>query len=278
MNTDKPENKYTFGLTLSGGGARGIGHIGVLAALEKYGIVPDVISGTSMGALVGMLYAAGIAPKEILEMIMSSSLYELVNWQVPHSGLVNIKGVRKMLKKYIQEDDFSVLKKSFYCAVSNLNSGKLEIKSEGELFKWVMASISVPVILKPQFIDGNTYVDGGLLNNLPTGPVRKKCKFLIGVNVNYNGYEEKVDGLQFIAERCFRLAIAKNITEGIEDTDLMIQPPETSTFSTFAFDKAEEIYKIGFDYAEKRILEELDSGKLNDLLGRKSAETESKGD
>ena len=262
MNSEKQQDKYKFGLTLSGGGARGIGHIGVLEALEKYGIVPGIISGTSMGALVGVLYAAGHSPKEILKLITSSSIYELVNLHVPFSGLINVSGVRKMLKKYIGEDDFSALEKPFYCAVTNLNSGKLEIKSEGELFKWVMASISVPVILKPQIIDGNTYVDGGLLNNLPTGPVREKCQFLIGVNVNYNGHEEKVEGLQAIAERCFRLAIAKNIMEGIEDTDLMIQPRETSTFSTFAFNKAEEIYKIGFDYAEKIISEKPDLLKL----------------
>lgn len=259
MNSLKKQKKYKIGLTLSGGGARGIGHIGVLEALEKYGIVPDIISGTSMGALVGVLYSSGHSPKEILNLITSSSLYKLVNWHIPFSGLVNIQGVKTMLKKHIGDDDFKALEKPFYCAVSNLNSGKLEIKSEGELFKWVMASISVPVILKPQIIDGNTYVDGGLLNNLPTGPVRDKCEFLIGVNVNFNGQEEKVEGLQAIAERCFRLAIAKNIMEGIEDTDFMVQPPETSTYSTFAFNKAEEIYKIGFDYAEKRILEELDS-------------------
>lgn len=270
MNSNSQQEKYKLGLTLSGGGARGIAHIGVLEALEKYGIVPGIISGTSMGALVGVFYAAGYSPKEILNLITSSSLYEVVNWHVPFSGLVNIKGVVKILQKHVGQDDFSALKKPFYCAVSNLNSGKLEIKSKGELFKWVMASISVPVILKPQIIDGNTYVDGGLLNNLPTAPIRDKCEFLIGVNVNYNEHEEKVEGMQSVAERCFRLAIAKNIMGGIEDTDFMIQPPEVSTFSTFAFNKAEEIYKIGFECAEKRILEEWDSNKLGILSDRNS--------
>lgn len=255
----KKRNIATFGIALSGGGARGIAHIGVLDALEKYGISPDVVSGTSMGAIVGVFYAAGFEPPEILEIVASRKFHKVVNWHLPLSGLVDIDNVLKMMKERIKEDDFSALKKPFHCVVANLNSGDIEVKSEGKLFQWVMASISIPVIFEPRIIDGQTYVDGGLMDNLPARAIRDKCKMLIGVNVNHNGPEEKVEGLKTIAERCFRLGIAKNITESIRICDFLIEPPRTRAYSTFAFNKAKEIYKIGFDFAEKSIINAFDS-------------------
>lgn len=269
----KKSSSATFGIALSGGGARGIAHIGVLGALEKYGISPGVISGTSMGAVVGVFYAAGFEPPEILEIISSRKFHKVVNWHLPLSGLVDIDNVLNIMKERIDVDDFAALKKPFYCVVANLNSGDVEVKSEGKLFQWVMASISIPVIFEPRIIDGQTYVDGGLLDNLPARAIRNQCKMLIGVNVNHNGPEEKVEGLKTIAERCFRLGIAQNITEGVAMCDFLIEPPKTREYSTFAFNKAKEIYQVGFDYAEKSIIDAFDSvdiGKIAEAMKNSS--------
>lgn len=257
---------YKFGIALSGGGARGILHLGVLEALQKYGIHPEIISGTSMGALIGVFYASGMEPMQILEVVKSGKLHRMINWKLPSNGLLDINKARNLLEKHIPADDFSCLKKPFYCTVSNLNEGTTEIKSSGKLFQWVLASASIPVIFEPQVIDGITYVDGGLFNNLPSASIRDQCRYLIGVHVNRNIPEENISGLQAIAERTFRLVFALNVKESMALCDFVIDPPQTRLYNTFDFGKADELFKIGFDETERRILEVADFIDLNSIL------------
>ncbi len=94
-----PEKKYHIGLVLSGGGARGFAHLGVLKALNDAGIYPDVIAGTSAGALVGVLYADGYTPDEILKMMNASSSLHYVRPTVPREGLLQISGIERILKR-----------------------------------------------------------------------------------------------------------------------------------------------------------------------------------
>jgi NTE family protein len=266
MNIHLTENSnIRFGIALSGGGARGIAHIGVLEALEKYGIKPKIISGTSIGAVVGVFYAAGYSPKEILEIVASRKFHKLINWHMPLSGLIDMDKVLHVMEEMIKADNFSALTMPFYCAVTNLNSGLVEIKSEGKLFQWVLASASIPVVFEPQIIDGQTYVDGGLLNNLPAECIRDKCQVLIGVHVNHNGPEEEVKGLMSVAERCFRLGIAQNVEDSKKRCDFVIEPPQTRDYTTFNFNKAEEIYEVGFRETEKQILHAFDSIELEKI-------------
>jgi NTE family protein len=255
-----------FGIALSGGGARGILHIGVLEALRKYGINPGIISGTSAGALVGVFYAAGLEPLHILDLVKGSKMHKMIKWKFPSSGLFDMKKVQSLLEQHIPEDNFSALKFPFYCSVTNLNTGLPEIKNSGKLFQWVLASASIPVIFEPQVIDGTTYVDGGIFENLPVNCIRKQCRFLIGVHVNHNGPEENISGFRAIAERTFRLAIAKNVEESLNVCDFVIDPPQTRLFNTFDFDNADDIFRIGFDETEKRILELIDSVDLEQVV------------
>lgn len=264
---------YKFGIALSGGGARGIVHIGVLEALHKYGIRPEIVSGASAGALVGAFYASGMEPLEILEVVKSNKMVKMFKWQLPSNGLIDIKKIVSLLETCIGSDDFASLKKPFYCSVVNLNSGQSEIKSEGKLFQWVLASASIPVIFEPQIIDGTTYVDGGLLNNLPVDCIRDQCRILIGVHVNHNGPEESISGIKAIAERTLRLAMGQNVRESLSKCDFVIDPPETRKFNTFDFKKADEIFKIGFEETEKRILQMFDSIDLNQVVQEKANRT-----
>jgi NTE family protein len=131
-----------------------------------------------------------------------------------------------------------------------------------------MASASIPVVFEPQIIDGQTYVDGGLLNNLPAVAIREKCQVLIGVHVNHNGPEEEVKGLKAIAERAFRLGIAQNVEDSKRICDFVIEPPEARNYSTFAFNKVEEIYQVGYDTTVKQIMklfEDIDLEKVREL-------------
>lgn len=264
---------FKFGIALSGGGARGIVHIGVLEALHKYGIKPEIISGASAGALVGVFYAAGMEPLEILELVKSNKLVKMFKWQLPSSGLFDINKMLSLLEANIPGDDFSCLKKPFYCSVVNLNSGHSEIKSEGKLFQWVLASASIPVIFEPQIIDGTTYVDGGLLNNLPVDCIRDQCRILIGVHVNHNGPEEKIEGIKAVAERTLRLAMGQNVRDSLTKCDFVIDPPETRKYNTFDFKKADEIFRIGYEETERRILEMFESIDIQQVVSEQNKRT-----
>jgi NTE family protein len=257
---------YKFGISLSGGGARGIVHIGVLEALQKHGIRPDIISGASAGALVGVFYAAGMEPLKILELVKSNKMVKMFKWQMPSNGLIDISKISSLLEQNIEHDDFSRLGKPFYCSVVNLNSGLSEIKSEGKLFQWVVASASIPIIFEPQVINGNSYVDGGLLNNLPVDCIRDQCQILLGVHVNHNGPEDSISGLKAVAERTFRLAMSENVMGSLAKCDFVIDPPATQKFNTFDFNKADELFRIGFDETEKRIPEMLELIGLKNVI------------
>lgn len=244
-------SKYKLGIALSGGGARGIAHLGVLDALLKHGVNPDVVAGASIGAIVGCLWTAGLEPKYILKEIKKESLSKFISWKLPGDGFFDLEYMEELLGKHVKRNDFSALKKPFFVSVSNLNSGKSEIISKGKLFEYVIASASIPIVFKPRVINKKTYVDGGLLNNLPVLAINKICRKVIGVHVNHSGPLEKVSGVKEIAERCLRLAVESNIHENIKASDVFIQPIGVKKFNTFDFRKADEIYQIGFDSTEE---------------------------
>ncbi len=132
MKTEIPE----YGIVLSGGGARGLAHIGVLAALEDHGISPGIISGSSMGAVVGTLYAAGVSIDEMLKIADDKRLRNIFNWSIPkRGGMLSLKLLMQVLEAHIPEDSFRSLTKKLFITVSNISSGHVEVFSDGPLFQ-----------------------------------------------------------------------------------------------------------------------------------------------
>ena len=124
---------HQVGIALSGGGTRGVVHIGVLQALEEHGIFPSIISGTSAGSIVGAMYAHGYSPAEILAIASERSLIWMFSLRLPNKGFVRHTFLRKMLNRYVTEKTFEELQKPLYVAIANLNSGKTEIMSSNPL-------------------------------------------------------------------------------------------------------------------------------------------------
>jgi NTE family protein len=248
-------SKYKLGIVLSGGGARGIAHLGVLDALQKHGIEPDVVSGSSIGAIVGCFYTAGLEPNFILEEIKKEKFTRFFSWSLPLNGFLDLDYMHAWFSKHVSEDNFNALKKPFFISVTNLNSGKNEIISEGPLFDFVIASSTIPLIFKPRIINDNMYADGGILNNMPAIAIRDICETVIGVNINHSGPLKKIHGMKEIVERSLRLVIESNIKENMSVCDIMIQPEKMKGISTFEFRRADEIYQIGFDATEEMIPE-----------------------
>jgi NTE family protein len=241
------ETIYNTGLVLSGGGARGFAHLGVIQALNENNIFPDVISGTSAGAIAGVLYADGYTPKEIMGILNSTSRLHFMRPTVPREGLFRISGIIRILKEHLRAKTFADLRIPLFVCATDLHNGKAVYFSEGELIDPIIASASIPVIFKPVVINNIHYVDGGVLDNLPVRPLEKSCKFIIGSFVNPTGSEENFSNLSRIAVRIFMLNIAKEVALKADKFDLFIAPPQLKDYKILDPEKAEEVYKIGYN-------------------------------
>jgi NTE family protein len=261
------DKQYKTGLVLSGGGARGFAHLGVIKALNETGIYPDVISGTSAGAIIGVLYADGYTPEEILRLMNVGSRLDFMRPALPREGLLQINGVIKILKTYLHAKKFEELKIPLYVTATDLNNGKAVYFSKGDLIDPIIASASIPVVFQPVKIDDISYVDGGVLDNLPIRPIENRCNVFIGSFVNPVGYIEKISGLINIAERTFMLSMSKEIFDKAKKFDLFIAPPELRNYKILDPEKASALFEIGYN-ATKEKLKEADTGKL---LGLKHA-------
>ena len=168
-----------IGLVLSGGGIRGIAHLGVLQALSEAGIKFNKISGTSAGSIVGALFAQGIEPAEILKVFMQTRLYNYIRPAFNAKGLMSLDKIRTLLLEYIPHNSFEGLKTPLIITATNYNECKVRYFSSGELINPILASSAIPVFFKPIKIDGKIYIDGGILNNFPVEPLRLDCDFII---------------------------------------------------------------------------------------------------
>jgi NTE family protein len=255
---------YKIGLVLSGGGARGFAHLGVIQALNEAGIFPDVISGTSAGSIVGVLNADGYSPKEILKLTNSNSRLHFIRPVVSRDGLLQISGVVRILKDSLRAKTFEELKIPLFVTATDLNNGRVDYFSSGELLKVIIASSSIPVLFKPVVIDNKYYVDGGVLDNLPIKPIEHKCHYTIGSFVNPTGYEENVTNLISIAERTFLLSMSKEVGEKAKKFDLFIAPLELRNFKILDFEKSKELFQLGYR-ATKEKLKGIDIKSILDL-------------
>ncbi len=257
------EKQYKTGLVLSGGGARGFAHLGVIEALNEAGIFPDVISGTSAGAIIGVLYADGHSPRDILKMMNGASRLDFMRPALPREGLLQINGIIKLLKAGLRSKEFRDLKIPLFVTATDLNNGKAVYFSEGDLFDPVIASASIPVLFQPVKINNISYVDGGVLDNLPLKPIENQCRTLIGSFVNPVGYMEKVTGLISIAERTFMLSMMKEVAEKAKKFDVFIAPLELRNYKILDPEKSQLLFEIGYCSTK----EKLKTISLSKLLG-----------
>ena len=243
--------KYKTALVLSGGGCRGFAHLGALKALNEKGIFPDVISGTSAGAIVAALYADGRTPDEIMLFFKEKELLKYVEMIIPKTGLVKMTGIIKLFNKYLKAKTFEDLKIPIFICASNLNTGKSEYFSKGELLKPIIASASIPVLFSPVKINDSHYVDGGLMDNFPIKIVHGLAEKIIGVYVCPVCFKENFSSIKSIAIRSFYLAISKNVDIESPLCDLFIAPEKLNQYGILEVKKNEEIFKLGYTETKK---------------------------
>lgn len=267
-------SRYKIGLTLSGGGAKGIAHIGVISALTENNIHPEIISGSSAGSIIGALYAAGCHASEMIQMVNTSSFYKIFRLVgLPGAGWVKLDYLREKLLEHIKEDSFESLQKPLYVCATNLNLGRPTFFHSGSLCDKIMASCAVPWLFKPVEIEGQLYADGGITNNLPAQIIRDHCNVLIGSNVKPKviiNANHELDSFIGITERCTDLSLWTNSKPNIKMLDVYIAPEKIHTFSSFNLNKTKELFDIGYEATIplipkiKNIIE--DKSRLNEMF------------
>ena len=266
--TVKPRPKV--GLVLSGGGAKGAAHIGVLKYIEEAGIPIDYITGTSMGSIVGGMYALGYKSDEILEIISNVDWSKLISndvgrkkisfarkhedntllFTIPFSVKLDendmqAKSFRNSLPSgvitgdnlinlfnslavgYSDPIEFSELPIPFACVATNMINGEADILNKGLFTKSLRASMAIPVLFDPVKIDGNLYVDGGLVSNFPVEECRAMgADYIIGVSMSpgLEGNPENLSSIISQVKQLKEIITDKDFDEYNEFCDIFISP------------------------------------------------------
>ena len=252
-----------IGYVLSGGGARGFAHLGVIKLLEELGVKPIAIAGTSVGAVIGALYAGGKSSLEILEILKRNRYFSWHNISLLKQGFFSMGTLRKVLKDNIGEEEFGQLKVKLFVAATDLAKGESVIISEGNLLDAIIASASVPVIFEPVRTGGRLLVDGGILDNFPVEPLEGICDVIIGSHVNKMTNELPANTVLKTADmldRCFHLAIADKTYSRASLCDFFIET-DLAQYNSYDVRKADMIFKSGYNTAllyKDRLMEMLE--------------------
>lgn len=238
------------GLVLSGGGTRGIAHLGLLKVFDEIGLKPSVISGSSSGAIIGALYASGYTPDEILEIIKQIKLLKILRPALRKTGLLKMDVTETLYHQFITKNSFEELSIPLIVTATDLQLGATEYFSTGELIRPLMASSSVPVLFDPVRIGGRCYVDGGLLNNFPVEILRDKCEKIIGFHCNPVDEKFEMSSIKSMIERTFLLTINANAKTQRDFCDLVVEPPALKKHKVFSLNKADEIFGIGYKHGK----------------------------
>jgi len=240
-----------LGLVLSGGGARGIAHVGVLKFLEEKGIHIDAISGTSAGAIAGSFYAAGYSAARIIEILKTIQIFKLMRPSFSASGFFRTEKISAIYEKYLPAT-FEELSTSLWISATNVEKGRTKFFMSGELVKPLIASCCLPMLFEPVTIDKSLYVDGGMLNNLPVEPLLDKCDRIIGVHVNPTDDEFHSLSMTRITQRCIELSVKSNVDARKNYCSLFIEPEALKKVSMYSLSAIDHTIKVGYEAIAKK--------------------------
>jgi NTE family protein len=247
--------KYPLGIAFSGGGAKGAAHCGALQALKEYGIQPDIVSGTSVGALVAVFYSSGLTPKQMIETFQGLNFFkDIVSPSLPKGGLFDSDPLLALIQNLLPYKRIEDLPIPTYIVASDMEHGMSKVFTKGEIAPRVVASCSIPVIFQPMCINGTHYFDGGTFQNLPVSAIRQKCDKVIAFNLNHLEAEKHKNNIVSVAYRAFMMMMVSNVAADAAQADLFI---DLDTYGCMAHDlsRIEELFFRGYESTVKALEE-----------------------
>lgn len=262
-NDKKEQNRVKLGLALGGGGARGFAHLGALKAFEENGIKFDYIAGTSVGSLVGALYAYGLSSEEIIDVALKLTKKDIKTNKIAFMPS-STEGLQTIVKNALGDITFKDLKKQFCAVAVDIKSGKeIDIK-QGNLAKAIAGSCAVPGVFS--YVDFGEFrlMDGGLQNTIPSDVVKSMgADFVVAVDCNPNrGYGTDSTKFVDIISASIRILMKSNAVKGKMYADVLIEP-DTRRFKSTKLDGSQEMIIEGYNAALKQI------PKIKELMGLK---------
>ncbi|WP_061248200.1 patatin-like phospholipase family protein [Leptospira alstonii] len=280
----------SIGVALSGGGAKGFAHLGLLKCFEENDIPVDMISGTSAGAIMGGLFAMGLGSSDILPLIRNFWLDRniLGDFTFPFVSLVRGKRYSQAIHEFFKDRNIETLPIPFYAIACNLTKAERKVFDRGLLWKAVRSSTSIPGIFPPFSESGELFVDGGLLDNLPGSILKERgAGILISVDLGGGGQVDKdwtyhnLLGPQYLGEapsffnllfhhlkrtslktkytgfaeimmRSMMLSSKNSRNRTRNNSDLYIELP-VGGYSTFDWDQFQKLYEIGYETGRKKV-------------------------
>jgi len=227
------KSRYKIGLALSGGGTRGIAHLGVLKAFAEQKIRFDCVAGTSAGSLVGAIYCAGLNLNDVIDEAKKVTRKELVNRRFALGS--DSGNIAKLADRFLQEITFDQLNTPFACVAVDIASGNEVILDSGSVAKAISASCAVPALFTPVIMDDMYLVDGGLLNNMPADVCRRMgADIVIGVDLNHNrgNVGAKPRNLLDTFVATWNITTKSTMFKGQMNSDIVIEPELTNYKNT----------------------------------------------
>ena len=246
---------YRIGLVLSGGGARGFAHAGALQALEEMGVRPDAIAGVSAGSVVSVLYASGMKPLEILKVFADAKFSDFAEIGVPREGFFSMDGFKNFIRSHVSCKDISDLPLPTQVCATDLLANKAVAFAEGDIGECVAASCSIPIVFKPVRIGGVTYVDGGVVANLPAWALRDKCKYLIGINCSPLPKRKQPASIIDVAQLTYDILVKTNTIPQMELCDLAVNVDDIATYKVFNLKEINRVFRAGYDSTMQQLLD-----------------------
>ncbi len=220
-----PSRQLHIALALGGGAARGFAHIGVIKALEARGIYPDIIVGTSAGAMVGALYAGGYNGLELNRMALSMDESSLSDWTLSSRGLFKGEGLQTYVNHQVKDRPIEKLDKKFVATATDLHSGQLVVFDRGNTGQAVRASASVPGVFQPTKIGDHEYVDGGLVSPVPVKVARRLgADIVIAVDISSRPIGADTSGLFTELLQTFSIMGQTIASYEEKDADILLRP------------------------------------------------------
>lgn len=245
------------GLVLSGGGSRGIAHVGVIRALLEHGVDPRWIAGASAGAIVGALFAHGYTPAEMLEFFRVTNPFRLANVAFGKPGIWDSEKYVPAFQRYFPHDSFEGLKRKLRILATDLLAGESRIFESGPLVLPVLASSSVPMVFSPVSIDGRLFGDGGIVDNFPVQLIEDRCDAIIGVHVSPL-HEVRADELGTslaVLERALDVGMFDKSRAKFARCDAVVLPGDLVRYGMFETKRFPEIEAAGYAEAKRRMPE-----------------------
>jgi len=261
-----------IGLALGGGAAYGLAHIGVLKVLEENGIKPGIIAGTSVGALIGGLYASGCTIEEVEAAAREFDWLNTVKFTIPKEGLISFERLDEFIDKHAKVKKIEDTKIKFAVIAANLLDGKVEVMEKGPLPISIRASCGLPGIFIPTAHNNKLFVDGGVLNNVPTDVAKSMgADFVIGVDPLARSHMDilKHHDVFAIVWKSWAMAIQQYLTAAsYKDADAVIMP-DIEDIYPFDLSKREAIMERGYETAKKEVQGILDLIKKKESIADK---------